>query len=218
MDIKDCYRTIKNDFSFRHLFWGNYQKARQSFDSIIAVMREERPGVKIVLHHLELGCNNYEEWSPVVPMYYDEHLHLHLHSLITKGHGKYGVLSDDPAYARIRYNDILNSMSPEEKKLFKNKDSARSRNYRLQNGDKIKERAREKNQENSERNKTRCKMYRAKRKALETDVERQERLAKRREKEKAREGRETVEQRQERLKREAAYAQKRRNAKGIISA
>lgn len=87
----------------------------------------------------------------------------------------------------------------------------------MRNGEKTKERARKRWHENSERNKTRCKMCRARRKALETDVERQERLAKRREKEKDRERRETVEQRQERLKREAAYARKRYARKKALS-
>lgn len=48
-------------------------------------MKQERPGVTIVMHHLNPGCSDYELWDPVVPMYTDDHSRLHL-SLIDHLH------------------------------------------------------------------------------------------------------------------------------------
>ena len=63
-----------------------YYEARERFKEQIAKMQIERPEEYIVLHHINIGCDDYELWNPVVPMYQDEH-HL-MHMLIFKNQKK----------------------------------------------------------------------------------------------------------------------------------
>jgi hypothetical protein len=58
--------------------WENYTIAKNElWFGMINKMKQERPGVKIVLHHINVNDQHYENWCPVVPMYNDEHLKLH---------------------------------------------------------------------------------------------------------------------------------------------
>lgn len=59
------------------LYWKNYNIAKGIFKIQIEEMRKIRPGVKIVLHHMNLNDLNYENWWPVIPMYKDEHDRFH---------------------------------------------------------------------------------------------------------------------------------------------
>jgi hypothetical protein len=58
--------------------WKNYQFARKElWFGMIEQMKLERPNVKIVLHHINVNDQNYENWWPVVPMFIDDHTKLH---------------------------------------------------------------------------------------------------------------------------------------------
>jgi hypothetical protein len=45
-------------------------------DTIIK-MKQERPGVRIILHHTLFNDLHYEKWNPVIPMFIDEHSKYH---------------------------------------------------------------------------------------------------------------------------------------------
>jgi len=94
----ECMELLKKDSLFGKLYFKNYYEARKFFSVLIKQMEISRPGVDIVLHHLNPKCNNYEEWLEVIPMWTDVHSSLH-----HKGKGKLGVQRDHPDYVKLRY-------------------------------------------------------------------------------------------------------------------
>jgi len=115
VNIRDCRRAIKIDSSFRKLYEENYNNAWQSYRCLIEIMRLTRPGMTILLHHVILGCENYEEWNPVIPMFADDHrlFHASLH----KGTGKYGVCYDDPLYHIVRVKTLRDLETSEQREI-----------------------------------------------------------------------------------------------------
>jgi hypothetical protein len=57
--------------------WKNYQLSKKLWFGMIHYMKQERPGIKIVLHHVNVNDQHYENWWPVVPMFFDDHLKYH---------------------------------------------------------------------------------------------------------------------------------------------
>jgi hypothetical protein len=73
MNIKEWSKAPKEKQG-----WKNYWFAKKHlWFGMIQHMRQERPGVRIVLHHLDWDDQHYEDWWPVVPMYIDDHISLH---------------------------------------------------------------------------------------------------------------------------------------------
>lgn len=66
-----------NNKELRILYARNYKAAFKFFSPLIEQMKKDRPGVRVVLHHIELEDQNYELWDTVVPLYTDEHQQLH---------------------------------------------------------------------------------------------------------------------------------------------
>jgi hypothetical protein len=78
MTRKECLEKLKSgDKVFHHLYYTNYNIAKIYFKPLIDDMRKENPNEKIVLHHIELNDQQYENWDTVVPMYSSEHTTLH---------------------------------------------------------------------------------------------------------------------------------------------
>jgi len=81
MTRKECLEILKNKEhssykELHHIYYINYNKAKASFKSIIENMRKERPGIDIVLHHIDSNDQQYELWN-TIPMYEDEHRKYH---------------------------------------------------------------------------------------------------------------------------------------------
>jgi len=53
-----------------------YNLAKSEHAVLIRRMMAKRPGVSIVMHHIEPGCTDYELWK-CVPMFEDEHIIFH---------------------------------------------------------------------------------------------------------------------------------------------
>jgi len=68
---KDDFKTIMG-----YSKYDNYNKAYSFWKPLIRQMKIERPGVIIVLHHVNMADKNYELWK-TVPMYTDEHTAYH---------------------------------------------------------------------------------------------------------------------------------------------
>jgi len=78
MTRRECLKRLENgDKELHHIYWTNYWKTKKFFKPLIDDMKKERPGINIVLHHIELNDQNYELWDTIVPMYTDEHTQLH---------------------------------------------------------------------------------------------------------------------------------------------
>ena len=78
MTRSKCLDKLKiKDKEFHHLYYTNYNKAKSFFKPLIDDMKLERPGIDIVLHHIEVNDKEYELWNTVVPLYNDEHYAIH---------------------------------------------------------------------------------------------------------------------------------------------
>jgi hypothetical protein len=75
------YRKLLKEEHLSQNHWGNYQACKRVWKAMIDHMKQERPDMRIVMHHLlcEYNDQHYEEWNPdyVVPMYLDDHSSLH---------------------------------------------------------------------------------------------------------------------------------------------
>jgi len=91
MNRKECLEKLRTgDKEFHHLYWTNYNKAKSFFKPLIDDMKLERPNVDIMLHHIELGDKDYENWDTVVPLYNDEHSVLHANRMTDETKRKIG--------------------------------------------------------------------------------------------------------------------------------
>ena len=85
----ECLERLKSgDKEFHSLYWTNYNKAKSFFKPLIEDMKLERPGMDIVLHHIEVNDNNYEQWDTVIPLYNDEHYAVHKSIIDSRKKGK----------------------------------------------------------------------------------------------------------------------------------
>ena len=60
MTLNECKKLCKKDSAFNSFYWTNYYNALARNKSLIQKMKSERPGVSIHLHHVNIGCDNYE--------------------------------------------------------------------------------------------------------------------------------------------------------------
>ena len=82
MTRKECLQILNDKDhpiykELHHVYYTNYNNAKKFFKPLIDDMKLERPGIDIVLHHLEWNDQQYEKWDTVVPLYNDEHLEIH---------------------------------------------------------------------------------------------------------------------------------------------
>jgi hypothetical protein len=82
MTRKDLLTLVgKEDEESKQILREHYKQRsrviRDRFSDIIKKMKEDRPGAKVVLHHLNFNDPNYEKWENVVPMYQSDHFKVH---------------------------------------------------------------------------------------------------------------------------------------------
>jgi hypothetical protein len=181
--------------------YSHYNEARKKFPLC-------KLGNKIVLlHHLNPGCNDYELWNPVIPMF--KWCHAAMHSKMRKGMGKYGIAYvDNPK----EYGKRLYAANPE---LFKQ----RSQNWRASHPEQVREDGRkrraslsdEKRKDIAVSKRIYDKEYKSRRRANETLEERNVRRAKDVQRQRAFRESETQEQREVRLAKARVRSGKWRN-------
>jgi hypothetical protein len=77
MTRQECFEAVESGLLTKKDIYKNRGKALVLWQGMIAHMKQERPGVRIVIHHIDWNDQHYEDWWPVVPMYNDEHAALH---------------------------------------------------------------------------------------------------------------------------------------------
>jgi hypothetical protein len=70
-------KLLKTDKEFKQLYFHNWGRAKKHFGPLINKMKLDRPGVRVILHHIDSTDENYELWNYVIPLYNDDHSKLH---------------------------------------------------------------------------------------------------------------------------------------------
>jgi hypothetical protein len=191
MTIQECAKLRKTNKDFDNLYRKNRYRAWKSWRCLIEIMRLIKPGVPMILHHQNIGCDDYELFNDVIPMFKDEHQKLHIElrvgkkasqetrnkmSLARLGSGKYGIIrSDSKAYHKVAYN----SMSYEQRQIILAKGREYTAKRRSVPGqcDLENQRAREKRANESAERREKRLTHRKELRALETPEQRSKRLA-----------------------------------------
>jgi hypothetical protein len=191
MTIQECVKLRQTNKDFDNTYKKNRYRAWKSWRCLIEIMRLIRPGSPMILHHRNIGCDDYELFNDVIPMFKDEHQKLHVElrigkkasqetlkkmSLARLGSGKYGIIrGDSKAYHKAAYH----SMSYEQRQitLAKNREHTAKRRSVPGQRDVENQRARERRANESAERREKRLARRKELRALESPEKRSKRLA-----------------------------------------